>query len=193
MAEISFDCDVMQGYNFSPDVQTHMGHLLSMQITEDDKNALQVDTKVEEPLKNEMVDVAGVISSIYWGGLKTDPIQITCQVSTQNKNIVQTLVHSTLKNTNVEFQFVIYEYDPQAKVYFECFHSGGEDLKGLVEKLSGDLILTIDPEQSTEVMSPQNFTFTISIMPDDEAEMAVQYAISEDKKWAKPWGIMISR
>ena len=59
------------------------------------------------------------------------------------------------------------DYDPDEKKYYKAFHTGGTELKGLVEKSGGELGIEIDAHQSEEVISPKNFSFSLGVMPED--------------------------
>jgi len=135
MAEISYSCDVAQGFNAQSDAQSIVGFLTDLKIG-DTQFAIDLNVTDPEDVESELA-VVGVISDIYWNGGEAEPIQISCRVSTQNKNGAIELVQRTLLNTSVGFSFVIYEYDPQAKKYFPCFHTGGETYEGLVLKEGG--------------------------------------------------------
>jgi hypothetical protein len=191
MASTSFNCSVGQGFNFEKDSQNVVGHLTSLKIgakefAKDievmDPTAIKDDTKVK---------VVGVISGIYWNGGYADPLSVNCQVSTVNKQDAVVLQHSDLSDTAVEYDYVIYDYDPVAKVYFKAFHNNETTLKGLVEKSGGSLSLGIEMDQGMEVVSPKNFGFYIGIMPQEEAQV-VHYGVSNTGKFTKAWGVSVA-
>ena len=101
------------------------------------------------------------------------------------------LAHSEMSDTTVEFVFTIYDYDPDDKKYYKCFHSDGQVLKGLVQKDRGRLSIEIDTDQAEEVISPKNFTFNLGVMPEDKAQ-DTHYAVSISDKLVKRWGITVS-
>ena len=132
MAESSYNCSVSQGFNFEKDAQTLVGHIVACKVGDTQFDA---DLNVTNPEDNaNLVKVFGIVSGIFWNGGYADPVQFTCQVSTNNKNKIATLVHKSMANTEVLFQFNIYDYDPKEKKYYKCFHSNATDLKGLVLK-----------------------------------------------------------
>lgn len=189
MAVLSYNCDVSQGFNFSNDVQTRVGHIISCSIGDED---LESDMKVQDPENSgEKVSVFGVVSAIYWNGGYADPIQFSCQVSNPNKVKLAQLMHaSTLGNTGVKFKFNIYDYDPDAKVYYKCFHTDDNDLDGLIQKTGGQLSIAIDTDQNMEVVSPKNFTFSLGVMPEDK-EQDVTHAYSSDSPVTIQWGVEV--
>jgi hypothetical protein len=137
-----------------------------------------------------IVPVVGVMGSFYWGGGSSDPIEISMQVSTVNKTTVTTLLHTSMSNTNVEFKFDIYDYDLTTHAYYKCAHSNGITLRGLVQKTGGELVMNVNPDQSTEVTSPKNFTFSIGIMPQD-IEQNICLAVSAAGTYTKKWGVTV--
>ena len=189
-AELNYQCDVTQAFNFDKTMQSKVGHINSMKIGDTE---LDVDLAVTDPtdLAGDKVKVVGVISGIGWEGGFAQSIVISAQIGNANQKAVTLLRHADLSNTAVEFKFTTYDYDPDAKKYYKCFHANDEVLKGLVEKdASGSLGLSIDPDQSTEVMSPMNFFFDIGIMPED-TEQEIHVAVSDTDKFVKPWGVTV--
>ena len=96
-----------------------------------------------------------------------------------------------MANTMVEFVFTIYDYDPDEKKYYKCFHSNDAVLKGLVEKSGGKLTIFIDSDQSQEVVSPKNFTMQLGVMPED-LEQDTHMAMSVSDKLVKRWGVTVA-
>jgi hypothetical protein len=189
MAEVSYSCDVSQGFNFQKDQQTLVGHINKLKVA---GKELAADMAVTNPenVTGDKVKVVGVVSGIYWGGGYADSMQFSCQVSNPNKKTLAVLTQMEMANTMVEFVYTIYDYDPDEKKYYKCFHSNDAVLKGLVEKSGGRLTISIDPEQSQEVMSPKNFTMQLGIMPED-LEQDTHMAISVSDKMVKRWGVTV--
>jgi len=189
MAEVSYSCDVSQGFNFQKDQQTLVGHINKLKVA---GKELAVDMAVTNPenVTGDKVKVVGVVSGIYWGGGYADSMQFSCQVSNPNKKTLAVLTQMEMANTMVEFVFTIYDYDPDEKKYYKCFHSNDAVLKGLVQKSGGRLTISIDAEQSQEVMSPKNFTMQLGIMPED-LEQDTHMAISVSDKMVKRWGVTV--
>jgi len=190
MAAISYSCDVVNGFNAQSDVQTITGMLTHLKVGETEY--LQ-DLSVTNPEDVEgEIPCVGVLSSVYWEGGEADPIQFDLRVSTANKNSSIELVQKTLVNTEVEFTFVVFEYDPIEKKYFQCFHNDGEVYTGLVLKAGGLLSINIDADDAGEVGGPKNFPFSIGIMAPEPTEgQPIHFAASVDKKMVKQWGVKI--
>ncbi len=189
MADTSFFCSVDQGFNFYPDAQDNVGHLIKMKVAGKD---LSADLEVTNPedITGDNVKVVGVMSSIEWEGGIADAIHIDAQISVTNKQEIAILQDSDLSDTSVEFQFAVYEYDPKKKKYFAAFHSNDTDLKGLIEKNGSELSLRVEREASTEVMNPINFAFSIGIMPED-TKQDLHKAVSVDGKYVQAWGVTV--
>lgn len=190
MAENSYGCSVYQGFNFQKDSQDKIGHIVALSIG---GNAITADLTVTDPTSANMsgtVKVVGVVSGIQWGGGYADPIQFSCQVSTTSKNSLATLQHQSMSNTEVEVQFNIYDYDPDAKVYFKCFHTNDASVKGLVAKSGGSLEINITMDQSMEVVNPKNYSFYMGVMPQPTAQ-DILMAVSNTSKFAKKWGVTV--
>ncbi|MGE5370730.1 MAG: hypothetical protein ACM3QZ_01965 [Solirubrobacterales bacterium] len=170
------------------DDQGQIGHLEYLRIG---SLELAPDFTVADPMSpSQKKAVAGVMSAIAWNGGYADPITFSCQVSGANKNQIATMLHSASNSTDVEFAFSVYDYDPKTKSYYKCFHTDSVRLKGLVQKSGGDLLMNIAMDQSTEVVSPKNYTFDLSVMPQD-IQMQVELAVSSTAKFAKAWGVEV--
>lgn len=190
MAVTSLNCSVYQGFNFQKDSQDMVGHIVALTIG---TSQLTADLSVTDPTSSNMatyVKVVGVVSHIFWNGGYADPIQLSCQVSTTNKNTIATLQHQSLSNTEIDLNYNIYDYDPDAKVYYKCFHTNGASVKGLIMKSGGELQINVDMDQSTEVVNPKNYTFTLSTMPQPQSQ-DIQLAVSNTSKFVKKWGVAV--
>lgn len=192
MAEISYSCDVRQGFNFEKDAQVCMGYINSLKIGE---QAFKSDISVTDPESAKMegkIKVFGVASNIYWQGGYADPIQFSCQVSVLNKPLITAMTHKELSNTYVELAFTIYDYDPVEKKFYQCFHTDGAAVQGLVLKSGGSLALSIDNDQSMLVPSPKNYAFSLGVMPVEASDQALQCAVAMKDKFAKRWGVEVA-
>lgn len=105
---------------------------------------------------------------------------------------IATLVHKTLTSTEVTFKFSVYDFDPKEKKYYKCFHTDDNELKGLVLKSGSDLAMSIDMDQSAEVVSPKNFNFNLGVMPQEEESADLMVATSLSDKFVKKWGVAVS-
>jgi len=189
-AEISFSLSVTQGFNFDITEHLSVGHITSLTIGTTELNA---DLSVTDPedLYGDNIKVVCVMSSIYWSGGFTDPIRFSCQVSSDNKQTLESIVNQTVSNTVVLFSFNVYDWDLTQQKYYKAFHTNGAALYGFIENQSGELNMTIDPDQSMEVAHPINFKFTLGVMPADLAQ-SLHLAVSVIDKFVKQWGVAVS-
>lgn len=191
MAEVSYSCDVSQGFNFQKDEQLVVGHINKVKIGD---KQLTEDIGVTDPenVTGDKLDVVGIASSVYWGGGYADLIEFSCQVSNANKKTLAVLTHSEMSDTTVELCFTVYDYDPDEAKYYKCFHTDDDNLEGLVAKSGGRLAVEIDTEQAVEVVSPKNFTFSLGVMPVDK-EQDTHVAMSVSDKLVKRWGVGVKK
>lgn len=189
MSKQSYHCSIKQGFNFYKDNQDTIGHITGLKIGSE---TYATDMKVQNPTaikEGELVKVVGVVSAIRWDGGFADPITFTCQIGFENAKTAAVQTHKELTDTSVELKFDIYKYDPKAKKYYKCFHTGDADIKGLIEKNQGKLELEIDMEaQNREVPSPINFELYLSVMPKEEKQ-SIHLAVADTAKLVKAWGV----
>lgn len=170
------------------DDQGQIGHIEYLKIG---GLELAPDFTVTDPMSpGEKKSVAGVMTAIAWNGGYAEPITFSCQVSGANKNQLAALMHSVSGTSEVEFMFTVYDFDPKTKSYYKCFHTDSVRLKGLVLKQGGDLAMNMATDQSTEVVSPKNYTFMLGVMPQD-IPMQVELAVSSTAKFSKAWGVSV--
>lgn len=187
MAVTHYPCDLYQGYNYKKDVQTHMGFVNSMTIG---TTVITADTSVIFPTADTtQVKVAGVLSEIYWEGGNAEPIMMDFNVSIANKVLIATLLQTNMSNTNVVFEFTVYEYDPVAYAYYSCFSSNSTTVNGVIRKVGGDLDFACDTVEASEVQMPKNFRVHMGISPNDTSAMVLQLAMSSTATFMKQWGV----
>jgi hypothetical protein len=132
--------------------------------------------------------VVSVLSEVSWGVGLTDPIYFSGQISTANRQEVQLIAYLDLSNVEVLFKFRIYNYDPDAKKYFQSFHAKDAEMKGILEKNGADLTLSCTDDPSDEVKSPLNFSFHIGILPQPSVH-SITIATADQKNVVKGWGL----
>jgi len=186
MAGLDFACSVIQGFNFQKDQQVTVGHIVACKVGNDQFGA---DFKVSNPEDAaKLIEVFGIVEGFYWNGGYADPVQFSCQVSNKNKTKIATLTHKSLASTEVLLKFNIYKFDPKEKKYFKCFHSNDAELKGLIAKSGGELVMSIAEDNSREIESPLNYSFNLGVMP-QPANMEIHVAVSLSDKFVKKWGV----
>jgi hypothetical protein len=188
MPQFSRALDVYQGYNFKKDKQSPVGYVLSLKLGDIQLVADQETIRdPEQPDKTLSAKVVGVLNHFLWETGTTDAMYISAQISTNNKQVLSAALMGTWANVNVEFQYVVYEYDPLAKKYFKSSFTDAA-LKGILEKNGDDLNLSVADSESTEVQSPKNFTCQVGIKPATQ-EQAVNMATGSSKNIVKKWGV----
>jgi hypothetical protein len=130
----------------------------------------------------------GAISSCHWEGGYAEPLQFTFNVSITNKNALVVLVHSDMASILVEIDYVIWEYDPEKKQMFKCFHSNAAKLECLLQVSSNERQIYLSEEQGMEVEQPQNYQVVLSVVPEDKKQ-ELHYAVSVSDKLVKQFGI----
>jgi hypothetical protein len=177
--------DVYQGYNFKKDKQSTIGFVTKLNLG---SQALTADQICKDPLNPDRdFKVVAVLSDILWDLGVTDPLFFSGQISPANRSAVAQLIQKVPNDTRAVFQFSVYEFDPIAKKYFACLHSGGVDLNGIIAQQGAELNLSAADQPSSEVQSPENFSFNIGLNPQPNAQ-AVQLAVAADRKFSKIWG-----
>jgi hypothetical protein len=188
MAHFTKSLDVKQGFNFDKDKQEKVGFLLSMKVGDNGELTadLQQLTDPANPTEKS-VNAVAVLSSFDWNTGATDAIYLTGQVSSGNRQKLSELLLQSRTNIEVTFKYAIYEYDPRSKKFFQSSTTESE-LKGVVEKNGSDLNLDVADDPSSEVQSPQNYSFRAGIKPFPEPQ-EITLAVGETLKVQKQWGI----
>jgi hypothetical protein len=189
MPQFRKQCDVYQGYNFKKDQQGTVGFITKLTVGGVTFNA---DQTCKNPLKpTDDLKIVAVASDVLWELGVTDAVYLTGQLSVYNRQNIMDLVINNMTSIEVSFQFIVFDYDPVAKAYFKCFHCNDKDMKGILEKKGKDLNLTITEEASTDIQSPENYTFNVGVKPQPSAQ-ALTIASSSKKNVVKSWGMTVT-
>ena len=191
MATFQKNCDIYQGYNFKKDVQTPVGFITEIKVGD---ITLKADQTCKDPMAPETaLPVVAVLSGVLWELGVTDALYFSGQLSVFNKQQVNQLLYKDLSKVDVICKFVIYEYDPLQKKYFKCLlPTDDKALNGLLEKSGDDLNITVADDASTEIQSPQNYSFQTGIKPQPEAQ-TITVATSFSDKIVKSWGLKVEK
>jgi len=191
MATFQKQLDVYQGYNFKKDVQTPVGFLTALTIG---GITLKADQTCKDPMGPEKdLAVVTVLSGVMWELGVTDALYFSGQVSVYNKQQVKQLTYKDLSKVDVTCVFMIYEYDPIEKKYFKCLQPTEDKvLNGLLEKRGSDLNIDIADDASTEVQSPENYSFRLGVKPEPQAQ-TITVATSFSVKVVKSWGLKVEK
>jgi hypothetical protein len=186
MASISKECNIAQAFNYQKDDQSSVGHITSLKIADKE---LKADLKLTDPEDiTKELDAVGAVTSAFWEGGFVEPLQLTFNVSVTNKNMLVVLLHSDMSSIAVLLEYVIWEYDPEKKQMFKCFHSNAAKLECLLQVSGNERQIYLSEEQGMEVEQPQNYQVVLSIVPEDKKQ-ELHYAVSVSDKLVKQFGI----
>lgn len=153
---------------------------------------LKVDQEIIKDLeqldKVFSVKVVGVFNYYLWEMGIMDVMYLLVQIFMFNKQILSVVLMGIWVNVNVEFQYIVYEYDPLAKKYFKSNFTDAV-LKGILEKNGDDLNLLVVDDEFCEVQLLKNFICQIGIKP-QMLEQSVNLVIGFVKNIVKQWGVM---
>lgn len=203
------ELDLVQGYNFKKDVQKPIGFITGLTIG---GNNILADQQVSTPIndmksvKTTMTDsevkagslkVVSVLKKVKWDLGDVDPIEFEGTVSVQGKQMLMGLLFATMINIDVTVSYVVYEYDPLARVYYVAFSNspagnldvkgGGKGVAGMIKKDGDNLALTVQPTPSQDVQSPENYDFTLQIVPSPTPQ-PLYLAAASTRRVTKYWG-----
>ncbi len=188
-AVYEYNCSLMQGFNFKPDIQDMCGYvtLLSIGGTTITADLGNIKTPTDSAT---MQTVVGVIQSVYWSGQQTDPIHLDFNVSINNQVLIQTMTYGQMPTTNVSVEFTVYKFDPAngQKVFYQAFFSSSA-LSAIIHKHGQDLALNVAVENDPTVPIPLNYLCRLVIDPVENSAQVIQTAQSNTAKSTKPWGV----
>ncbi len=187
MASSNYNCSLRQGFNFEKDAQVTVGHLIKLSIA---GTAVPADITLTLPTDlTNATAVVGVMTDINWAGGYADPINIQFNVSTKNQTAMLLLKHTDLSDTQVVFQFNVYQYDQVNHVYYLAFTSNETDMNALLLKNGGTLALDIAEANDPTVKSPLNYNAYLGLVPQEAAAQSLSFAVSNTDKFVKVWGV----
>jgi hypothetical protein len=188
---IVYSLNVVNGFNFNSGNHQSVGYVTSMTLG--GTLTLNADFPVSLPTAPAQTqNVVAVLSSESWGGGTGDALSFDMLVSTTNRNAIQQFLQTTATNLAVNFNFQIYSYDPVAQTWFEAFYPEPTQLPGGIFMKSGNsVVATIASSPSSPPASPENWAFTVSLLPSAGVQYQLHYATSSTQSIVKPWGISL--
>ncbi len=189
MPSLTKALDVKQGFDFKKDKSVPVGFISKMTVA---GTALKADFgTIKDPL-NPTGDIASVsvLNNFHWDTGPSDSVYLSGQISTANKQTLQTMLLNDLTNIEVKVEFTVYDYDPVAKKYFKCVFLNAE-LDGIIEKVGSDLSLSVSDDASSEVQSPKNYAFQLGLKP-APTEQTINVAAADQKNVVKKWGVTVA-
>lgn len=175
---VELSCDTKYAYHQYHDSKTRIGHLVKLSFPASDRE-LVADTAVFDPENPERkLNVAGVIEEMTWDGDANDPISICFCLSPQNKALFQEALTLMPRKTEVEAEWVVYDYDYQTGKYFKRFYTEKKPLKFFITE-NHTIYFREDPDRDTT--NPVNFRMGMDLTPrKDVGTQEVTYSFSHN-------------
>ncbi len=186
-----------RGFNFTKETKVPVGFVKLLKIG---TNEIKADLPLREPNKlavssRELLSYVGVLSKIKWGGNQNDPFEFTVHVSAANKDRISKLIPQlALGNINLDFSFMVWDFDRATRKHFQSFYGGTRDseytvLKGFLAREGK--VLKIQIGEKGKVASPENWPLSITVVPQSQ-EQNVTFALlltnGSMHKVVKKWG-----
>lgn len=191
MAELSFECDANQGFNFKQDEHQTFGFITSLVIGE---ASMSPDFKVADPealaaIKPKKaggltgdVEVStsskftnpavAVLTAVKWPTNATDKIEFEGRVSSTNMQLIQNLILQSMPKMVVRIAFIVYVYDPNLQAYYPAFktYQGTAPLGIKPGDSSGGFGANSSVPEVYGILSKDGgaFNLTANIKPEDE-------------------------
>lgn len=140
----------------------------------------------------------GVLRNIKWDLGDTDPITFSGNLGVLGKQMIMGLLYATMIDSSVTLSWCVYEYDPLTRSYYLAFSDtkegsvatsmGGKgNPQALIKKDSENLLLSVKPDPSTDVQSPENYEFELTVVPFPDPKL-LYMASASTRKITKFWG-----
>jgi len=92
----------------------------------------------------------------------------------------------SLLNTDVDLSFTVYNYDPDAKESFKCFHTNSDILHGSIQKQGQEYVMQIDSDPWTVPSISKSYTFTLGVVPKPQLQ-TIYKANSVKEQLVQQW------
>lgn len=184
----NYNCSVEQAMNFKPNAITYTGviNYLSIGTTELKTDLHLVDpTDVSSP---QGLNVAGVVSNLFFDGGATQPLTFSFLVSKANQVVLLDMVSGDMPNKDIRIGFTIYYYDVVTKKYYTSFWTQNGTLTGTIASQGQDLALSVDESEYTQIPVPQLFPIGLSIAPTPGVVQNIYVQYSRTAKATINWG-----
>lgn len=207
------NCDWKSGFVMDPTKKQRVGYLLSFDglglaaplpqdidvfcpfnATASDYTgkALVMDTAMT-PAK---VTCVGVIDSFSWGGGVGDPIMISAYISSENAQQIKAKLQTTLKTTAIKsLAWWICNFDEENKVWFEeAYPKDPTAVTGQLNapgKTDVRLYVADDATKVAPNIDVNVYHTTFEVVPAANASYVLGFAISQQKKHVKAWGLKV--
>jgi hypothetical protein len=197
MSQINFTMDPEHALHFVRDTHDYVGHLYYFGVGSD--VSLSADLKLTNPIGFRSTQVAGVLSSLEWGGSPESFMTIKALVSMANRQLIMNIVHQDVSDPSVMLSFSIYDYDNVKLKFFEALYTEGTKLKGKLETSSKNqnnrVKVSIEIESKAAVhkktggpFSPMLWEMTATIYPGSDSQN-IRLCTGGLQKMVKKWGV----
>lgn len=128
------ECDVQQGFNYSPSSNHTFGYITQLRIGNTD---VLPDIRITDPLSYGLIattvgttgtsttpasrSVVAVLQLTDWSGRSDENILLSARFSTANAQMLNTLKAQLGSKTTVQIAFVVYDFDLVHQVYYTSF------------------------------------------------------------------------
>lgn len=195
MPDIVFsNLKLAQGFAPKNDVQDAFGYVTVLTVA---GQRFAADIPVKAGMVGFYGSVVAVMQYFKWSGGLTDPIELKANFSTNNRNLLFRMLHTTLPNSSVTFGFVIYYFDQTSAVFYQAMAASAPaaatPLSGLIARQGKQkLLLSLSAQiASTTVQRPPNWEFELTAMPGGTAQH-VAYAYTPGASIIKNWGVAVA-
>lgn len=151
---------------------------------------VDADLPVFDPITAGQRHVVGVLNQIAWNGGYAEPIQFTCQISESSQQQIAAMLDTGLSDTHVAFSFSVFDFDPEAKIYFKAFHTNGAALFGRIDRSGGAFAIALETNPSADVTHLASYTFSLGVLPESLSQ-DVHMAFSSTDRLVKKWGVKV--
>lgn len=182
---INIPCDVPRTFDFKIKETPITGYILSMKLKDD---ALTADWGVKDPENpTSELKVVAVLDLVKWSGKSTDPMTFVGRMSTGNRQIYNAWRAKQDGGSDVSVNWVIKEYDDNAKQYYQSFHSDGAEIKFMTTETQPP---AMEPKPELKPEKPMNYKFTLCLSPKSEGgTQKLGYATGSSHKMSVELGI----
>jgi hypothetical protein len=182
----SFDgLSQQQGFNYQRDKQDRYGFITALTIG---GTAMAADIAATDPVKKAPIQAVAVLNAARWNGGVSDPIDLSGNLSTENKQNLQAMIQKGPDSVAVEVAYTVYAFDPVTKAYYAGAQGGttSATLKAVVQKQGQDLLLTVG--ERGQVPNPENWDFTLGIQA--AAQQTMTFATAPGRNVIRRWGLI---
>jgi hypothetical protein len=156
--------DVNQGLAFQPTRPSSFGVVTALTIG---SLTLTPDLVSTDPTQSPVapLNAVGILSSDAWAGSAGNPLELSFQMSSTNRQALLAYLQQPLPNTTVNFSFRSYSYDPLNKRWFQSFSPTNDaSLDGSIVRSANQLQLFVGAQPSGGAGLPTTYTVQVQMV-----------------------------